>query len=51
MEMLELDEYLSGTVPIPDTSVDAVSFRNWKGNNKKLIGFLKAYVDDGKKTR
>jgi hypothetical protein len=50
MEMLELDEYLSGTVPIPDASVDAVSFRNWKGNNKKLIGFLKAYVDDGEKT-
>jgi hypothetical protein len=50
IEMSELDEYLSGTVPIPDASVDAVSFRNWKGNNKKLIGFLKVYVDDGEKT-
>ena len=50
MEMSELDEYLTGTIPIPDVSTDAVSFRNWKGNNKKLIGFLKAYVQDGGKT-
>src|SRR5882762_3722717 len=50
MEMSELDEYLSGTVPIPDASVDAGSLRNWKGNNKKLIRFLKAYIEDGEKT-
>ena len=48
--MSELDEYLSGTVPIPDASVDAGSLRNWKGNNKKLIRFLKAYIEDGEKT-
>jgi hypothetical protein len=50
MEMLELDNYLTGTVPIPDATTDAVSLRNWKGNNKKLIGFLKAHVEDGKKS-
>jgi len=47
MEMSELDKYLNRTVPIPGTSVDTVLFKNW--NNKKLIGFLKAYVDDGER--
>jgi hypothetical protein len=50
MEMSELDDYLAGTVPIPDTTTNAVSLRNWKGNNKKLIGFLKAHVEDGEKS-
>src|SRR5882762_1701312 len=45
-EMSELDEYLLGTVLEPDVTVDAASYRNWKGNNKKLIGFLKAFVED-----
>jgi len=50
MEMSELDEYLDGTVPEPDAAVDSVSFKNWKGNNKKLISFLKANIDDGEKS-
>jgi hypothetical protein len=50
MVMSELKEYLTGMIPMPDATTDAVSFRNWKGNNKKLIGFLKAYIDDGEKT-
>jgi hypothetical protein len=50
MEMSELDEYLDGSVPEPDAAVDPASFKNWKGNNKKLIGFLKANVDDGEKS-
>jgi hypothetical protein len=44
--MSELDEYLYGTVPEPVAAIDPASYRNWKGNNKKLIGFLKAYVED-----
>ena len=46
LEMLELDEYLYGLIIEPIAAVDAVSFRNWKGNNKKLIGVLKVYVED-----
>jgi len=49
MEMSELDEYLYGKVPQADITADLASFKNWKGNNKKLIGFLKAYVEDGEK--
>jgi hypothetical protein len=50
MEMSELDEYIHGTVPAPDINADPTSFKNWKGNNKKLIGFLKAFVEDGEKS-
>src|SRR5882762_5206979 len=50
MEMSELNEYLYGKVPQPDITADPASFKNWKGNNKKLIGFLKAYVEDGEKS-
>ena len=49
MQMTELDEYLTGGMPIPDNAVDPVSFRNWNGNNKKLVGFLKAHVESGEK--
>ena len=47
MEMLEIDEYLHGNIPKLDNTVDPTSYRNWKGNNKKVIGFLKAYIEDG----
>ena len=50
MEMSELDNYIHGTVPAPDINADPASFKHWKGNNKKLIGFLKAFVEDGKKS-
>ena len=48
--MLKLDEYLYGKVPQPDITADLASFKNWKGNKKKLIGFLKAYMEDGEKS-
>jgi hypothetical protein len=49
MQMTELDEYLTGGVPIPDGAIDPTSLRNWNGNNRKLVGFLKAHVDSGEK--
>jgi hypothetical protein len=49
MEMSEMDDYLHGLIPEPDAATDPTSHRNWKGNNKKVIGFLKAYVEDGEK--
>src|SRR5882762_6571746 len=49
MEMSEMDDYLHGLIPQPDAATDPTSHRNWKGNNKKVIGFLKAYVEDGEK--
>src|ERR1700720_1105500 len=47
MEMSEMDDYLHGLIPQPDAATDPTSYRNWKGNNKKVIKFLKAYVEDG----
>jgi hypothetical protein len=49
MEMSEMDDYLHGLIPQPNATTDPTSYRNWKGNNKKVIGFLKAYVEDGEK--
>jgi hypothetical protein len=49
MQMTELDEYLTGLVPAPDGAKDPVSLRNWNGNNRKLVGFLKAHVESGEK--
>jgi GAG-pre-integrase domain/Integrase core domain len=49
MQMTELDEYLTGLVPTPDGTNDPVSLRNWNGNNRKLVGFLKAHVESGEK--
>ncbi|KIM71812.1 hypothetical protein PILCRDRAFT_82429, partial [Piloderma croceum F 1598] len=50
MEMSKLDDYIHGTVPAPDINADLASFKHWKGNNKKLIGFLKAFIEDGEKS-
>jgi hypothetical protein len=49
MQMTELDEYLTGLVPVPDHVKDPVSLRNWNGNNRKLVGFLKAHIESGEK--
>ena len=48
--MSEMYEYLHGNIPEPVNTVDLTSYRNWKGNNKKVIKFLKAYVEDGEKS-
>jgi hypothetical protein len=50
MEMSELNEYIHRMVPAPDINADLTSFKHWKGNNKKLIRFLKAFVKDGEKS-
>jgi len=50
MEMSEMDDYLYGHVLKPNPDIDPASYKNWKGNNKKVIGFLKAYVEDGEKS-
>ena len=49
MQMTELDEYLTGSVPVPDGTIDPASLRNWNGNNRKLVGFLKAHVESSEK--
>ena len=48
--MAELDDYVFKKVIMPDPIVDPASHKNWQGNNKKLIGFLKGYVEDGEKS-
>ena len=45
-----LDGYLYGWIPTPNVTVDPVWFKNWKGNNKKLIEFLKAHVEHSEET-
>ena len=47
MEMSELDEYLADKIPSPDIATDLASFKNWTGNNKKIVGFPKSFVVDG----
>ncbi|KIM73306.1 hypothetical protein PILCRDRAFT_15337 [Piloderma croceum F 1598] len=49
MQMTELNEYLTGGVPVPDGAIDPTSLRNWNSNNRKLVGFLKAHVESGEK--
>jgi len=50
MEMSEMDDYLLGNIPKPDPTTDPALHKCWKGNNKKVVGFLKAYVEDREKT-
>jgi hypothetical protein len=50
MEMSKMDNYLLGNIPQPDMVTDPASHKCWKGNNKKVIEFLKAYIEDGEKT-
>jgi hypothetical protein len=50
MEMSKKDNYLLGIIPQPDPVTDPTSHKCWKGNNNKVIGFLKAYVEDREKT-
>ena len=47
MKVSELDRYLFGCIPEPDTLTDPVSHHYWVGNNNKLVGFLEMYVNDG----
>jgi hypothetical protein len=46
MKVSELNGYLFGHVAKPNVSTDPLWHHYWVGNNKKLIGFLKMYVDD-----
>ena len=47
MKVSELDGYLFGHVSRPNATSDPVLHHHWVGNNNKLVGFLKMYIDDG----
>ena len=47
--MTELDQYLYNKVPMPDAVLDPTSLRNWTSNHRKLVGFLKLYLEKSKK--
>jgi hypothetical protein len=47
MKVSELNSYLFGRIPEPNIVADAVLHHYWVGNNNKLVGFHKMYIDNG----
>ena len=44
LEMGQLDEYPLGLLRCPEYREDALGYRNWHGNDRMILGFMRAHM-------
>ena len=42
--MGQLDQYPLGLLGCPDLFVDPLGFRNWQGNDRMVLGYMRAHM-------